>query len=357
MENAFLAIFFDYTNKIAELTQSKLLVVMETSDGLRRIGGHAELKQAFLSGALSYRQSDVMMDEDGLMQNIHNNGWLEEESSKKMSCVESDLLSSAQCSHPVPEAAKCAEVEFVLEDVKLENLEDRILVDDLDEQGNEAAEGQENGERHVADFVEKTKSKDGGADRILEDYLPSGAVDVEDSDFENEAADDQEVGERDFENSDEKEESKEAGVREEKGSGGESKGKGTERNTEKEDCAMEKQVSGEKRVKKRRREKNLTDGERKGERKVTPRGVCPLCGKSFTRRHEVLRHVKRIHLGLRSYPCPEEGCDYVGKTKADLKAHCRNKELDAQRSPDPSLVLKKAVTMLESQNRIRKSIA
>ena len=65
MENSFLSIFFETANKIAELTESKLFVVMESSDGLRRIGGHAEMRQAFQLGTLGPHPSDIEVDGDG----------------------------------------------------------------------------------------------------------------------------------------------------------------------------------------------------------------------------------------------------------------------------------------------------
>ena len=232
MENSFLAIFFEYTNKIAELTQSKLFVVMESSDGLRRIGGHTKLKRAFQSGALSGHQSDVVMDEGGSRSNqyFRGNNRSEGESSKKKSAVESDLSSSDQCSGPGPEAAEGTEVE---------DLEDRILEEDLplgaldeaaedvaaeDEAAeDDAANDQEVGEGRLADSKEK-KSKDGGADGILEDSdlslgaeiktkpepetCSSSSLIAHDGDSEDEAAEGQEVGKRHFADSDEKIQSK-----------------------------------------------------------------------------------------------------------------------------------------------------
>ena len=104
-------------------------------------------------------------------------------------------------------------------------------------------------------------------------------------------------------------------MREKKRSRRARKDEGTERNLEKEEYPLEKQVSEEKWGKKRRHEKNLTDGEGKKEgdkkkKKYIP-GVCPLCGKAFTRKYYVSTHMKNAHS-----------------------------------SSDPSLVLKKGVPML-----------
>lgn len=64
MEASFLTIFFEAANKIANLTESKLFFLMESSDGIRKIGGHPELKLAFETGGLSHRSGDVLLDED-----------------------------------------------------------------------------------------------------------------------------------------------------------------------------------------------------------------------------------------------------------------------------------------------------
>lgn len=64
MEASFLTIFFEAANKIANLTESKLFFLMESSDGIRKIGGHSELKLAFETGGLLHRSGDVLLDED-----------------------------------------------------------------------------------------------------------------------------------------------------------------------------------------------------------------------------------------------------------------------------------------------------
>ena len=172
MENSFLAIILESVSKIAELTQSKLFVVMETSNGLRRIGGNADLKQAFLSGTLSYRPSDVLIDEEGSASSCPSpkESLLKESSdkSRKRKSPEcSDLSSSSKCSRPAPapEATETPEVEFILEDVKLKNVEGRFLEDDSptgsldDEEGDsedEAAEDEGDEERLLADSDEET---------------------------------------------------------------------------------------------------------------------------------------------------------------------------------------------------------
>ena len=305
VENSFLTIFFEYTSKIAELTQSKLFVVMETSNGIRRIGGNKELKQAFLSGTLSYCQGDVVMDEQGSGPNRHFHG---------NDLLEEDLSNSAKHFGPGPEAAKGAEVEFVLEAVKLESLEDQIVEDELplrteDDQKYEAAEDQD------------------------------------------EAAEDQEDGKQYFAKIED------GGLRGAKHSGRKRKGKGTERNTEKEECILEKLVMEEKRGGMKWHEKYLMDGEQnEGRGEVKPRnkgpGVCPLCGKSFARRCHVLRHVNHVHYGLRPFPCLEKGCDYVGKTKFDLKKHCLRQHKTLGSFPRPE----KRVQCLEDEIRFKSTL-
>lgn len=119
-------------------------------------------------------------------------------------------------------------------------------------------------------------------------------------------------------------------MREKKRSRRARKDEGTERNLEKEEYPLEKQVSEEKRGKKRRHEKNLTDGEGKKEGdkvKPSPRvpGVCPVCGKSFTRKNRVPNHMKLVHSSFRCFPCPGKRCAYVGKTKSDLVMHLQMK--------------------------------
>ena len=73
MEASFLSIFFEAANKIANLTESKLFFLMESSDGIRKIGGHPELKLAFETGGLLHRSGDVLLDEDEGI-NITNSG-------------------------------------------------------------------------------------------------------------------------------------------------------------------------------------------------------------------------------------------------------------------------------------------
>ena len=63
MENSFLSIFFEAANKIADSTESKLFFMMESSDGIRKIGGCQELRELFQIGALLPQNSDVIMGE------------------------------------------------------------------------------------------------------------------------------------------------------------------------------------------------------------------------------------------------------------------------------------------------------
>ena len=65
MEKSFLAIFFEAANKIATSTESKLFFMMESSDGIRSIGGNPELLALFHIGALLPKNTDVTLD-DGL---------------------------------------------------------------------------------------------------------------------------------------------------------------------------------------------------------------------------------------------------------------------------------------------------
>ena len=64
METTFLSIFFDAASKMAELTSSKLFFLMETADGTRRIGGHADMKAAFMLATLLPQPSDVIIDSE-----------------------------------------------------------------------------------------------------------------------------------------------------------------------------------------------------------------------------------------------------------------------------------------------------
>lgn len=64
MEASFLSVFFTAANKIALLTDSKLFFLMETSDGVHKIGGNQELKFLFQSAKLLPRNSDLVFDEE-----------------------------------------------------------------------------------------------------------------------------------------------------------------------------------------------------------------------------------------------------------------------------------------------------
>ena len=67
MENSFLTIFFEAATKMAQSTESKLFFIMESSDGIRKIGGTSELKQVFYAGRLFPRISDVAIGMDDSM--------------------------------------------------------------------------------------------------------------------------------------------------------------------------------------------------------------------------------------------------------------------------------------------------
>ena len=66
MEASFLSIFFQAANKISNLTDSKLFFLMETSDGIYKIGGNSDLKLLFQAGKLAPRNSDVVIDEEDI---------------------------------------------------------------------------------------------------------------------------------------------------------------------------------------------------------------------------------------------------------------------------------------------------
>ena len=135
MENSFLSIFFESANKIAELTQSKLFVVMETSDGLRRIGGDPEMRRAFQLGTLRPRPSDVEVDEEENSRSSHKSHTSSmperEPLSRKRKSLERYESNSSKYSRGESELEDSPEDVFVLEDVKLKNLDDGVVDDGL----------------------------------------------------------------------------------------------------------------------------------------------------------------------------------------------------------------------------------
>ena len=62
MENSFLSIFFEAASKIAESTESKLFFMMESSDGVRKIGGSHDLRKLYEIGQLSPQNTDVAFE-------------------------------------------------------------------------------------------------------------------------------------------------------------------------------------------------------------------------------------------------------------------------------------------------------
>ena len=64
MENSFLTIFFEAATKMAESTESKLFFMMESTEGIRKIGGNKELKKLFYVGKLQPRNSDLTIGDD-----------------------------------------------------------------------------------------------------------------------------------------------------------------------------------------------------------------------------------------------------------------------------------------------------
>ena len=71
LENSFLFIFFEAANKIAKSTESKLFFIMESSDGVRKIGGNQELRELFQIGTLVPQYSDIVMDEGSFTREGH----------------------------------------------------------------------------------------------------------------------------------------------------------------------------------------------------------------------------------------------------------------------------------------------
>jgi len=63
IETAFLAIFFEAASKMANLTESKLFVILESSRGGRKIAGDRQLKRAFKMRDLAPRIDDVELDD------------------------------------------------------------------------------------------------------------------------------------------------------------------------------------------------------------------------------------------------------------------------------------------------------
>ena len=64
MENSFLTIFCEAASKIAQSTESKLFIMMESSDGIRKVGGNCELKALYQLGRLLPQTSDLVLGDD-----------------------------------------------------------------------------------------------------------------------------------------------------------------------------------------------------------------------------------------------------------------------------------------------------
>lgn len=62
-ETSFLSILFEAVNKFADLTESKLFFMVESSDGVRKVGGHNELKMAYEMGRLLPQNNDIVIDD------------------------------------------------------------------------------------------------------------------------------------------------------------------------------------------------------------------------------------------------------------------------------------------------------
>jgi len=65
MEASFLSVFFQAANKIANLTESKMFFLMETSDGVHKVGGNAQLKVLFQTGQLIPKNTDIIINDEG----------------------------------------------------------------------------------------------------------------------------------------------------------------------------------------------------------------------------------------------------------------------------------------------------
>ena len=63
METSFLKIFTNAAAKMADLTESKVFIVFESSDGSRQIGGNQELVTSFQSGYLLPQPTDEVIGE------------------------------------------------------------------------------------------------------------------------------------------------------------------------------------------------------------------------------------------------------------------------------------------------------
>jgi len=70
MESAFLSIFLDAASQMANLAESKLFVIFESSNGQRRIGGNDDLLAEFKVGQLLPRITDQMLERAG--QNVRS---------------------------------------------------------------------------------------------------------------------------------------------------------------------------------------------------------------------------------------------------------------------------------------------
>ena len=65
MESAFLSVFLDAASQMANLAESKLFVVFESSNGQRRIGGNDQLLADFKAGQLLPRITDELLERAG----------------------------------------------------------------------------------------------------------------------------------------------------------------------------------------------------------------------------------------------------------------------------------------------------
>ena len=158
MEASFLTVFFQAVNKIADLTDSKLFFLMETSDGVHKIGGNPELKFLFQAAKLLPRNSDVVFDEEEVEEGFEKMSSSSETPFSKITSALKDrprlqLHSRKRKSkdfHPIEFNASNAEGKFakrsksddfsIKKTIKVENLEL-----DLATVGVEQAEDVENG--------------------------------------------------------------------------------------------------------------------------------------------------------------------------------------------------------------------
>ena len=61
MESSFISIFLDAACRVAEVAESKLFVLLESTDGLRRVGGDKDLLNSFFAGKIGPQVADHVL--------------------------------------------------------------------------------------------------------------------------------------------------------------------------------------------------------------------------------------------------------------------------------------------------------